>query len=121
MRNTLKLFSAFLLVIFISCEEDCDCQTVTNQEPTTSNGSLLFWTNHVAEHGGFIRIIINGSERVTNYPYNAPPPYCLSNQGCAYFYLPEGTYTYTTIDNFGFTATGSVTVIGGQCNKKYFE
>jgi len=104
-----------LLVIF-SCKDE-----VINTQPASTTGNIVFWTPNLAAHGGFVNVTINGTTRQIMVNYPSQPTNCLSNNGCAFFNLEKGTYNYATVDYFGFTSKGMITVVENNCSKQRIE
>jgi hypothetical protein len=91
-------------------------------DPTTSTtGAIVFWTPNIETHGGFVDITIHDLTRTITANWASPPSNCVSTNGVAYFVLEEGTHTYSTVDFFGYTSTGSVTAVGNHCINKRLE
>lgn len=113
----LLLITSCTLLNF-SCEKDCHCET--NTTPAIEKGSVVFWTNdpQVLPSCGTLTIRLNTGQQsnITGF-YFAAPANC-TNQFGGYFYIDAGTYTYQIIPQNSNCpiGTGTVTVIGNQCN-----
>jgi hypothetical protein len=81
-------------------------------------GSLLFWTNIPLACGAITIDLSNGQETtIVNY-YITSPANC-ENLAGGYFYVDEGTYTYTVTTQGGCPIEGGTVVVKGQqCNFK---
>lgn len=108
------VFLLLVNVFLFSCHKNH-----LNQPSLT--GSVVFWTPNLAAHGGYVDVTINGRTRTITTNWSFPPPDCQSTNGVAYFNLDSGTYSFTTVDFFGFTSSGSVTFVANDCNKKRIE
>lgn len=121
MKTLLKPILAIIcLFTILNCHED-DEETTAQSQTQEQSGSLIFWTPNLPAHGGFVNVTINGVTKTITTNWTTAPPNCLSTNGVAYFFLNAGTYNFNTVDYFGFTSSGSVTVIASNCNKKYLE
>jgi len=121
MKKKLCLFILAALVIFqlISCKKCSECDSSTNQQPTTKQGALLFWINNSAMLNtcGVLTVKLSNGQQtnITGY-YNVAPSNCVNLVG-GYLYLNEGSYTYQVTSSNNCTINGgTITVIGNQCN-----
>lgn len=115
--NPFYLLVLAIIAILSSCENCDSCQQQTPVEETPK-GALLFWTNDPVCVPLTIELNNGQQSTIGGFYFNSPAN-CINQYG-GYFYLNEGTYTYTIIGGnaCGATATGSVTVTGNTCNFK---
>jgi hypothetical protein len=106
-----------LYFVFLSSLTIVACTNKESDPPSSTDGSIIFWTPNLEAHGGYVDVTINGLTRQITTNWTAAPPNCLSTNGVAYFNFDAGQYSYTTIDYFGFTSNGTVTVVANDCNK----
>lgn len=105
----MTLISLFICYCYVNCSKS-DTEEKTNE---TTSGVVNFWTKNSAKVPMLIKI--NNQEKFITQVYNAQPPGCRGNEGCAFFDLPPSTYNVIVTDKNGVVTTLTHTVNPGGC------
>jgi len=82
------------------------------------SGGVIFWT---ATGSGNIFVTINGVTDTVTTPFNVGYAPSCGNPGCATFYLPAGTYSYSAVSSVsGNLGTNTVIISPDGCNTVQF-
>jgi hypothetical protein len=109
----LALLSAIAVTLLMaSCRKDRD-----NNNNGYYNYNLTFWTAENCSPNPITVTVDSQTQQIQEYFPNTPAT--CGSQGCANFYLPTGTYSYTA-SNIDTTWQGSVTVTKGGCTLQQF-
>lgn len=135
MKPGLILCQLLFLMVMItsSCEKTtygCKDATATNYDVNADEGcngcctfppkkgALIFWIGDVglvAICGPITITLDNGQSSNIRFGLLNAPVNCVNTVG-GYFYVEEGTYSYTIKGNCDTFGTGTVKVLGNTCN-----